>query len=102
MGIRADNPGPFTLTGTNTWIVGSDPAWLVDPGPALHRPCAAVIAELERRGGLGGIALTHDHSDHAGAVAAVRERFPDPPLAAARGDVDLLLRDGSGSGRCRW
>ena len=37
VGIRAANPGPFTLTGTNSWIVGRDPAWLVDPGPALDR-----------------------------------------------------------------
>ena len=33
--IRADNPSLLTLTGTNTWIVGRDPAWIVDPGPAL-------------------------------------------------------------------
>jgi len=31
VGIRAANPGPFTLSGTNSWIVGRDPAWLVDP-----------------------------------------------------------------------
>lgn len=95
VGLRADNPGPFTLTGTNTWIVGSSPAWLVDPGPDLYDHAMAVIAEAERRGGLGGIALTHDHSDHSGAVATVRQRFPHVPLAAARGDVDRLLRDGS-------
>lgn len=94
IGIRADNPGPFTLTGTNSWIVGSDPAWLVDPGPAREQHVAAVIGELERRGGLGGVALTHDHVDHAEAVAAVRARFPAAPLAAARGDVDRRLQDG--------
>ena len=95
VGLRADNPGPFTLTGTNTWIVGTDPAWLVDPGPDLAEHADAVIAEVERRGGLGGVALTHDHSDHSGALPAVRERFPQAPVAAARGDVDRLLRDGS-------
>jgi glyoxylase-like metal-dependent hydrolase (beta-lactamase superfamily II) len=93
--LRAGNPGPFTLSGTNTWIVGSDPAWLVDPGPDLGEHVALVLAEVEARGGLGGVALTHDHSDHSGAVAAVRDRFPHVPLAAARGDVDRLLRDGS-------
>ncbi|MDP2712587.1 MAG: MBL fold metallo-hydrolase, partial [Solirubrobacteraceae bacterium] len=69
--VHADNPGPFTLTGTNTWIVGRDPCWIVDPGPALDAHVARVLAEVARRGGAGGIALTHDHGDHAGAAAAV-------------------------------
>jgi len=94
VGIRAANAGPFTLSGTNTWIVGRDPAWLVDPGPTLAEHVASVIAELERRGGLGGVALTHDHVDHSEAVPAIRERFPDAPLAAARGEVDARLSDG--------
>lgn len=98
VGLRADNPGPFTLSGTNTWIVGSEPAWLVDPGPDLAEHAAAVIAELERRGGLAGVALTHDHGDHSGALPTVRERFPHAPVAAARGEVDRLLRDGSAFG----
>jgi glyoxylase-like metal-dependent hydrolase (beta-lactamase superfamily II) len=95
VGLRADNPGPFTLSGTNTWIVGSAPAWLVDPGPDLPAHVDAVIAEVQRRGGLAGVALTHDHADHAGAVSAVHGRFPQAPVAAARGEVDRLLRDGS-------
>src|SRR5581483_12026852 len=45
--------------------------------------------------GLGGIALTHDHSDHAGAVAALRARFPGTLLAAARGAVDVAVQDGA-------
>jgi len=42
--IRADNPGPFTLSGTNTWVVGRSPAWVVDPGPALDAHLDAVRA----------------------------------------------------------
>jgi glyoxylase-like metal-dependent hydrolase (beta-lactamase superfamily II) len=94
VGIRAANPGPFTLSGTNSWIVGRDPAWLVDPGPALDEHVDALADELERRGGLGGIALTHDHADHAAAVPAIRARYPDAPVAAARGQVDVKLDDG--------
>jgi glyoxylase-like metal-dependent hydrolase (beta-lactamase superfamily II) len=93
-GFRAANPGPFTLSGTNSWIVGTGPAWLVDPGPQLSEHVVALITELERRGGLGGIALTHDHGDHTEAVAAIRARFPAAPLAAARGQVDRRLGDG--------
>jgi glyoxylase-like metal-dependent hydrolase (beta-lactamase superfamily II) len=53
-----------------------------------------IVAELARRGGLGGVALTHDHHDHADGVAAIRERFPDAPLAAGRGPADVRLADG--------
>ena len=98
LGIRAANPGPFTLAGTNSWIVGRDPAWLVDPGPALEEHIEAVSAEIERRGALAGIALTHDHVDHSKAVPAIRARFPAALLAAARGDVDMQLTDGSSFG----
>src|SRR5436305_8892623 len=95
VGIRANNAGPFTLRGTNSWIVGRQPAWLVDPGPALAEHLDALVEELNRRGGLGGLVLTHDHADHSEASVAVRERYPDAPAAAARGAVDVVLEDGS-------
>lgn len=94
IGIRADNPGLFTLSGTNSWIVATDPAWVVDPGPALPAHVDELERELASRGGLGGIALTHDHGDHSGAIGPLRERFPDAPLAGARGPVDVIVRDG--------
>jgi glyoxylase-like metal-dependent hydrolase (beta-lactamase superfamily II) len=95
--VRADNPGPFTLTGTNTWVVGRDPAFVVDPGPGLEDHIAAVVAEVKRRGGAGGIALTHDHDDHAGALAELRRRTGDPPLGAAR-EAAPTLADGDAFG----
>jgi len=95
VGLRAANPGPFTLSGTNTWIAGRDPAWMIDPGPALGDHLDELVAEVEQRGGLGGIALTHDHADHAEAVPAIRDRFPEAPLGGARGDVDAQLSEGS-------
>ncbi len=98
VGLRADNPGPFTLSGTNSWIVGRDPAWLLDPGPDLGAHRDALIVELERRGGLGGIALTHDHPDHTEGLPALRARFPDVRLAGARGPVEVRLGDGGGFG----
>lgn len=97
--IRAENPGPFTLRGTNTWIVGRDPCWVIDPGPALDAHIAAVLAEVRRRGGAGGIALTHDHGDHAGAAAAVRARTGGAAVGAARwADADVVLADGDAFG----
>lgn len=70
--VRADNPGPFTLTGTNSYVVGREPCWCIDPGPQLDAHVAAVAAEVGSRGGAAGIVLTHDHSDHSGAVEALR------------------------------
>jgi glyoxylase-like metal-dependent hydrolase (beta-lactamase superfamily II) len=91
--VRADNPGPLTLSGTNTWVVGRDPAWVVDPGPALDAHLDAVAAAVAARGGAGGIALTHDHSDHSEGVEGLRRRLGgDVPVAAARtgtGDGDV-------------
>jgi len=97
--IRAGNPSPFTLTGTNTYVVGRERAWVIDPGPALPDHVEAVAAEVERRGGLAGIALTHDHPDHAEAVPGLRERLGgDALLAGMRGAVDLRLADGDRAG----
>ena len=94
--IRADNPGPLTLSGTNTWVIGHTPAWVVDPGPLLDAHLNAVAAEVERRGGAGGVGVTHDHGDHADGAAALRERLGGgTPVAAARLEgADSILRDG--------
>ena len=81
--IRAENPGPFTLSGTNTWVVGREPAWVVDPGPALEDHVEAVARAVAARGGAGGIAVTHDHPDHVEAVPALAERLGRPPVGAA-------------------
>ncbi|HTD58046.1 MAG TPA: MBL fold metallo-hydrolase [Solirubrobacteraceae bacterium] len=91
--LRAENPGPLTMSGTNTWVVGRGPAWVVDPGPDLPEHQHALSAAIADRGGLGGVVLTHDHIDHCESVAGLRERFP-APLAAGRGEPDVLLSDG--------
>jgi glyoxylase-like metal-dependent hydrolase (beta-lactamase superfamily II) len=91
--LRAENPGPLTMSGTNSWVVGRDPAWVVDPGPTLPAHQLALTSAIVERGGLGGIALTHDHIDHSESVTALRERF-QAPLAAGRGEADLRLTDG--------
>ena len=83
--VRADNPSALTLTGTNTWVVGRDGAWVVDPGPALDAHLDAVAAEVAARGGAGGIAVTHDHSDHVEGLDALRERLGgDLPVVSGR------------------
>ena len=63
--IVAPNPSPMTLEGTNTFVVGRDPATVIDPGPADDGHIARVREEAEARGGLGDVLLTHSHFDHA-------------------------------------
>jgi glyoxylase-like metal-dependent hydrolase (beta-lactamase superfamily II) len=96
--VRASNPGPFTLSGTNTWLVGRGPSWMIDPGPSLEPHLEALAELVGERGGLGGIAVTHDHPDHTQGLPAVRERFPQALVAGARGEVDVPLDDGSAFG----
>jgi glyoxylase-like metal-dependent hydrolase (beta-lactamase superfamily II) len=90
--LRAPNPGPLTLSGTNTWLFGRGPTWVVDPGPLLEAHLERLLAAIADRGGLGGVALTHDHRDHSEAVGALLKRYP-APLAAARGPADVTLRE---------
>jgi glyoxylase-like metal-dependent hydrolase (beta-lactamase superfamily II) len=92
--LRAPNPGPLTLSGTNSWLVGRDPTWVIDPGPDLAEHIEVLRGEIELRGGLGGVAVTHEHSDHVGALGALLESFP-APLAATRPSADVQLRDGA-------
>lgn len=80
--LRAPNPGPLTLSGTNSWVIGRGPAWVIDPGPAIESHVERLTAEVESRGGLGGIAITHDHIDHVEALDALLERCPAPVAAA--------------------
>jgi len=79
--VRAPNPSPLTLGGTNTWVVES--GWVVDPGPAIpeHVERVAAAAPAPR-----GIVLTHSHADHSEAA---------PELDARLGGVGVVLpRDG--------
>jgi glyoxylase-like metal-dependent hydrolase (beta-lactamase superfamily II) len=91
--VRAPNPGPLSLTGTNTWVLGRSPAWVIDPGPQIEEHLARLSAAITARGGLGGVALTHDHSDHSESVAALLAEHP-APLAAGRGTADVRLGEG--------
>lgn len=91
--VRAANPSPFTLSGTNTWVVGRSPAWVVDPGPALESHLDSVAAAVAERGGAGGIALTHDHPDHADGLSALLALLGDVPVGAMP-----ALRDGDSFG----
>jgi glyoxylase-like metal-dependent hydrolase (beta-lactamase superfamily II) len=100
--VRADNPGLLTLTGTNTWLIGRDPCWAVDPGPELDAHLDAILAAAAQRGGLGGIALTHDHPDHAEGAPELARRAGGVPIAATRFEQRTVdLHDGATAGPLR-
>ncbi|HVW19195.1 MAG TPA: MBL fold metallo-hydrolase [Solirubrobacteraceae bacterium] len=93
--VRAGNPGPYTLEGTNGWVVGRGPCWIVDPGPLLDEHVAALLAVARERGGAAGVALTHGHADHAQAARAVADGAGGVPVAAMHPALaDVVLGDG--------
>jgi glyoxylase-like metal-dependent hydrolase (beta-lactamase superfamily II) len=73
--VRAANPSPLTLDGTNTYVVGR---WVVDPGPADPAHIEAVLRAASE--GVEGIVLTHGHPDHAEAAEPLAERAGSPPV----------------------
>jgi glyoxylase-like metal-dependent hydrolase (beta-lactamase superfamily II) len=64
--VRASNPSPLTLEGTNTYVVGR---WVVDPGPADDAHLEAVRAAVD--GTPEGVVLTHSHLDHSEGADAL-------------------------------
>src|SRR6266508_3049012 len=66
--LTAPNPSPMTLEGTNTYVVGRDPAVVIDPGPDDDGHIEAIREAAARRGGIGAVVLTHDDADHLAGV----------------------------------
>jgi glyoxylase-like metal-dependent hydrolase (beta-lactamase superfamily II) len=89
--VLAPNPGPFTLEGTNTWVVGQDPSIVIDPGPEDGAHLAAVLEAAEP---IASIVLTHHHPDHAPGAARLSRRAGAPVLAMRPERDERLLRGG--------
>ena len=72
--ILAPNPSPWTLDGTNTWVIGDRDVVVVDPGPADDRHAAAIAEHLDTHGQrLVEVVLTHGHLDHSEGARAFAE-----------------------------
>jgi glyoxylase-like metal-dependent hydrolase (beta-lactamase superfamily II) len=89
--VLAPNPSPYTLEGTNTWIVGEDPAIVIDPGPDDAPDHVEEVARTAGR--VGAVLVTHDHPDHAPAAPAFAATV-GAPLWAFRLPGAEHLRDG--------
>jgi len=55
----------MTLEGTNTYLYGSGPCVVIDPGPDIEGHLDVVRVVGEERGGIGAVLLTHGHGDHS-------------------------------------
>jgi glyoxylase-like metal-dependent hydrolase (beta-lactamase superfamily II) len=97
--ILANNPGPFTGPGTNTWLVEDDgEVMVIDPGPvdATHGDRI-----LERAADLRpvGVMVTHTHPDHAPMANPLAGEMAVPAFGYAPGpefDPDIVIGEGSG------
>jgi glyoxylase-like metal-dependent hydrolase (beta-lactamase superfamily II) len=87
--LRAQNPSPMTLDGTNGYVVRVGPRSLiaVDPGPVDDRQRDAFLsAARDANATYAAILVTHGHPDHYPGAA---------PLAAATGAPVLAHPDAS-------
>jgi glyoxylase-like metal-dependent hydrolase (beta-lactamase superfamily II) len=74
--VIADNPGPFTYTGTGVFIIGAgDSVCVIDPGPITDNHVAALDRALDGKT-VSHVLVTHHHADHSPLAA---------PLAAKHG-----------------
>lgn len=84
----------MTLDGTNSWLVDdpSEGVWVIDPGPAQREHIERIADIAQLRGGLRGLALTHDHFDHSEGVDL---------LQRIAGPVELVSHPASRAGPLR-
>jgi hydroxyacylglutathione hydrolase len=86
--ILANNPGPFTFTGTLTYIIGRGNVAVIDPGPADDAHIGTVL-DAVRGEIVTHIFVTHTHRDHSPAVPSIKRAtgatvYAEGPHRAAR------------------
>ena len=62
--LVAPNGGPFTFTGTCTYVVGQGDVAVIDPGPDLDAHFEALAAAIGQAR-VSAIVVTHTHKDHS-------------------------------------
>ena len=69
--IVCDNGGPFTFTGTCTYLIGELDVIVLDPGP-VNRPHIEAILAATSDAKIAAILVTHTHMDHSPAAAHLK------------------------------
>ena len=85
--VTASNPGPFTLAGTCTYVVGESQVALIDPGPELPDHLESLV-DLVSGAASVLILLTHAHPDHAGGASPLSSRL-DAPVFGPGGQTPI-------------
>jgi glyoxylase-like metal-dependent hydrolase (beta-lactamase superfamily II) len=83
--VRAPNPSPLTLDGTNSYVVEN---WVIDPGPPLDEHFFAIERSAWPKG-IEGIVLTHGHFDHDEGAPRLAERAGGVPVVRPVGDEEV-------------
>jgi len=85
--VVANNPGPFTFTGTGTYIIGGDEPGasvaVIDPGPLDDAHLKALLAAVEGQR-VSHVLVTHTHRDHAPLARPFADAVGGAPILAAR------------------
>ncbi len=77
-----NNPGPFTFTGTCTYIVGRGDVAVIDPGRENAAHTQAIIDALKGER-IAWIVVSHTHKDHSPGAALLAERTGAPIVGCA-------------------
>jgi glyoxylase-like metal-dependent hydrolase (beta-lactamase superfamily II) len=70
--VTANNPGPFTFHGTNSYVAGRESVAVIDPGPQDDAHLAALLEAIGGRP-VSHILVTHTHVDHSPLAARLKE-----------------------------
>lgn len=76
--VIADNGGPFTFTGTCSYIIGSGKVAILDPGPPTAEAHLAALLDAVRGETVTHIVVTHTHRDHSPLARALKAKTGAP------------------------